>query len=108
MSERKSNLITARISADDLEILNDLSERIGKSKSDTITRAIKFWSNVGDMAVTSADDSEKWGKVLKNVKVHLRANDTDMTLFDECAKKTGLSISQIVRKAIKAYHNSIK
>lgn len=105
--ECKSNAITARISANDLEILDDLSEYTNKSKSDTITRAVKFWRNVAGGGASTDDEAEIWGKVPKNIKVHLRANDSDMALFDKCREETGLSISQIIRKSIREYHNSI-
>ena len=108
MNERKNHLITARISTDDLELLADLCELINKNKSDTITRAIKFWRNVVDISAVSLDDPEIWGKMPKNIRVHLRTSDSDMKMFNECMEKTGLSISQIVRKAIKAYHGSVK
>lgn len=105
--ERKNNPITARISSDDLSLLEDLSDYTNKNKSDTITRAVKFWRNVADGSRIKDDGSEKWGAVTKNVRVNLRVTDSDKQLFEECGKETGLSISQIVRKAIREYHNSI-
>lgn len=105
--ERKCNPITARISEADLEILEDLSDYTNKNKSDTITRAVKFWKNVADPSTIGTDDSEKWGKTPKNIRVNLRVTDSDMHLFEECGEATGLSVSQIVRKAIREYHNSL-
>lgn len=106
--ERKVNPITARISSDDLDILDDLVDRTNKNKSDTITRAVKFWRNVVDIsAIDSKEDEEQWGKVPKNVRVNLRTTDSDMKMFNECVDNTGLSVSQIVRKAIREYHKSM-
>ena len=105
--ERKRNPITARISDDDLALLEDLSDYTNKNKSDTITRAVKFWRNVADCSKIEDDGTEKWGAVAKNVRVNLRVTDSDKQLFDECGEETGLSVSQIVRKAIREYHNSI-
>jgi uncharacterized protein (DUF1778 family) len=105
--ERKSNAITARITDDDLGILDDLSDYTNKNKSDTITRAVKFWRNVVDTTKITAEDTEKWGEVTKNVRVNLRVTDSDKHLFDECSAETGLSTSQIIRKALREYHNSI-
>lgn len=105
--ERKCNPITARISEADFEILEDLIDYTNKNKSDTITRAVKFWKNVADTSMISTDDSEKWGKTCKNVRVNLRVTDSDMQLIEECGAETGLSVSQIVRKAIREYHNSL-
>ena len=105
--ERKNNPITARISEDDLAILDDLSDYTNKSKSDTITRAVKFWRNVADVSETEDDGIEKWGAVSKNIRVNLRVTDSDMRLFDECSEQTGLSVSKIIRKALREYNNSI-
>lgn len=106
-NERKINPITARLSKNDMAILDDLSEYTNKNKSDTITRAVKFWRNVVDISTVENDETEQWGKVPKNVRVNLRATDSDMDLFNECSEKTGLSVSQIIRKAIREYHNTI-
>lgn len=105
--ERKSHPITARISEDDLMILDDLSDYTNKSKSDTITRAVKFWRNVADISESGDDGLEKWGEVPKNVRVNLRVTDSDMRLFDECIEQTELSVSKIIRKALREYNNSI-
>lgn len=106
--ERKSNAITARISEEDLEILEDLSDYTNKNKSDTVTRAVKFWRNIADISEVQGDDcTEKWGEVPKNIRVNLRATDADMKLFNKCRVETGLSTSQIIRKAIREYHKSI-
>ena len=105
--ERKKNPITARITSDDLGILDDLSDYTSKNKSDTITTAVKFWRNVVDISKITEDEQEKWGEVSKNVRVNLRITDSDKHLFDECSAETGLSTSQIIRKAIREYHNSM-
>lgn len=105
--ERKKNAITARITEDDLGFLDDLSDYTNKNKSDTITRAVKFWRNVADMTKIGGDEHEKWGEVGKNVRVNLRVTDSDKHLFDECSAETGLSTSQIIRKALREYHNSM-
>lgn len=105
---KKSKSITARISDDDLETLNDLSDFTNKTRSDTILRAFKFWTNVADLSRVEEVDEEKWGKVRKNHRIHARMSENDLDLLNKCSQKTGLSIGQILRRALRAYNNSLK
>lgn len=108
IQDRKNNLLTVRISDDDLETLNDLIENTSKSKSDTITRALKFWTNLHKIMGVEEDENEEWGKVRKKHKVHVRVTDSDLEALNDSSERTGLSIGQIVRRAIREYHNSSK
>ena len=104
----KTKLITARITDDDLETLNDLSEYTNKTRSDTILRAFKFWMNVSDMSAIAEVDEEKWGKIRKNNRIHARITESDLVLLNNCSQKTGLSVGQILRRSIRDYKNSLK
>lgn len=106
--ERKSGSISARISDDDLETLNDLSEYTNKSRTDVVMRAFKFWVNVNDLSKIEETDEEKWGKVRKGNRIHVRALEEDMSQLTKCSEVTGLSVGQIIRRAIREYHNSLK
>ena len=108
LKTRKSKLLTARMSDSDLETLDDLSDYTNRTRSDTIIRAFKFWLNVADMAAIEEVDEERWGKVRKNHRVHARIVDSDMDLLNECSEKTGLSVGQILRRALREYNNSLK
>lgn len=103
--ERKSNLVTVRLSSNDMEVVNDLSERTNRSVSDTILRACKFGLSVGDI-FNNADNSEQWGN-LGRQQVHLRMSDTDKNTFDNRSRELGKSMSQFVRASIRAYYTSM-
>lgn len=104
----KSKSITARISDDELESLNALSEYTNKTVSDTILRAFKFWMNVADISSIEEVDEEKWGKIRKNNRIHARMTESDLDLLNNCSRKTGLSVGQILRRSIREYQNSLK
>ena len=106
--ERKSSAITARLSDDDIIILNELSESTNKTVSDTILRAVKFLVNAVDISKIEEDESEQWGKVRKNNRVHLRLTDSDMELFDTYSSKYGKSIPKLIRIAIREYFRTLK
>jgi predicted DNA-binding protein len=104
--ERKNNLVTVRLSSDDMEVINDLSERTNRSVSDTILRACKFGLNVGDI-FNDTDNNEQWGN-LGRQQVHLRMTDSDKNMFDSRSRELGKSMSQFVRASIRAYCNSMR
>lgn len=104
--ERKSNLITVRLSDNDMDTVNYLSERTNRSVSDTILRACKFGINVGDI-FDESDSDEQWGKSRKQQQIHLRITNTDKNMFDNYKRDVGKSMSQIVRASIRAYNNSL-
>ena len=105
---RRSKLLTARMSDDDLKTLDDLSEHTDRTRSDTIIRAFKFWLNVADASSIGEVDEEKWGKIRKNNRIHARITDSDMELLNEYSEKTGLSVGQILRRSVREYHKSLK
>lgn len=104
-TERKSNLITVRLSDNDMETVSSLSERTNRSTSDTILRACKFGMNIGD--IFKDDENEQWGKSRKHQQIHMRITDSDKELFDKYSQKLGKPISQIVRASIRAYGRSL-
>lgn len=102
--ERKDCLITIRMTDNDVDIVNYLSEYMGKSISDTISRACKFYLNADD----SYEDIDKFSDVKeeerKNRRIHLRMSSSDVNILTEKGDKRGDTISQTIRKAIKMYH----
>ena len=107
-SVRKNKLLTARLSDEDIELLSELSERTNRTKSDTIIRACKFWLNARRGADDNEDESEIWGKVSKNNRVHLRVRDADMAMLNDGCNRLGLPISQVIRRSIREYFRSLK
>ena len=105
--ERKSNLITIRLSDVDMETVEYLSDRTNKSKSDTILRACKFGLYAGDI-FNNESENEQWGKVRKQKLIHLRMTDSDKNLFETHGRELGKTISQIVRASIRAYNRSLE
>ena len=104
---KKSKSITTRVSDDDLETLVDLSESTNKTKSDTIVRAYKFWRNTVDISNLNEDAEEIWGKTRKQNRVHARMGDDVFDSLNEVSRTTGLSIGQIIRRAIREYERSL-
>lgn len=105
--ERKSNIVTVRVSETDMEIIDYLSDHTNRSKSDTILRACKFGMYAGDI-YSKVNETEKWGKDKKQKQLHLRLTDPDKKLFDTHSQEVGKSMSQIVRASIRAYKDSLK
>lgn len=104
----KPKSITTRVSDDDLEMLNDLSESTNKTKSDTIIRAYKFWRSTVDISKLGKDDEEEWGKVRKNNRIRARMDEDVYNSMDSTSRETGLSIGQIIRRSIREYESSLK
>lgn len=105
MEERKNNLVTIRMDDESKETLDYLSERMGRSMTDTIMRACKFFSSSGYSGSESADVREK---KRKNRYVHMRVTDSDKDFLDERCRDGNETVSQFVRKSLKAYYNSLK
>lgn len=106
--ERKRNLITVRITKDEMNTLDYLSDCLGQSKSDTMLRASKFLLNtMGGNLGSNVDDVNGSGTdeigARKNCQVHLRITDSDMAVFNDHSEKSGLTVSQIVRTGLKSY-----
>ena len=105
MEERKNNLVTIRMNDEDKETLEYLSERMDRSKTDTIMRACKFFSSAG---CGDVGDGEVREKKRKNNYVHMRVTDSDKYFLDERCRNSNENVSQFVRKSLKAYYNSLK
>lgn len=103
--ERKSNLITVRIDDDDRELLDYLSDHTGRSMSDTIVRACRFYSSSGGFDMDISDNVRK--RVRKNVYVHMRVTDSDLGFLNDVCSRLDISISQLVRHAIRGYYTSM-
>lgn len=53
----------------------------------------------------------KMGRPTDNPKTHdtrIRMSDVDIQMLEYCAKKTGLSKAEIIRKGIKTVYESLK
>ena len=97
--ERKNNLLTIRITEEEMDELEYLSDKLEKTKSDSIIRACKFLLNSGD----GIDENDGDEKERKNRRVHVRITDSDMKFMYEKSDELGITSSQIVRKAIKSF-----
>ena len=117
MKERKSNLLTIRITDDEKESLDYLCDSIGKSKSDAITRACMYFLNtrpddmegylednigggVGSGVGGSGTDEKR---SLRTVRVHARMSDSIAEGLKNRGLESGEGLSRTVRKAIKAF-----
>ena len=127
--ERKSELLTLRLTDEEVETLESLSDRTGKSKSDVISRACMFFlhSQVNDIY----DDlgrslygrgGENLGRDLggglygsrsgsgtderrtrMTVRVHARLPESMVNQLRNRGMETGESLSHVVRRAINAF-----
>lgn len=102
--ERKNNLITVRITDDEMNTLDYLSDCLGKSKSDVIVRACKFFLSSNDGI---EEDSVK-EKVRKNSQVHLRMTESDMNNLNDYGREIGATTSQTIRRSIKHFERFIR
>lgn len=105
MEERKKNLVTIRMDERDRETLEYLSDRMDRSKTDTIMRACKFFSSTG---YKGSNEDIGHEKARKSHYVHMRVTDSDKIFLDEQCRETHKTVSQFVRKSIKAYYKSMK
>lgn len=105
MAERKNNLVTIRMNDRDRETLEYLSERMDRSKTDTIMRACKFFSSSGYKGFNEDISQEK---ARKSHYVHMRVTDSDKIFLDEQCRESHKTVSQFVRKSLKAYYKSMK
>lgn len=103
--ERKKNLITVRMDDDEKETLEYLSDRMDRSKSDTIIRACKFFSSIGGDRTEGAGYARE--RVRRGNYIHVRVTDSDMEVLNNGSREVNGSISEYVRGAIKAYYGSI-
>ena len=97
--ERKSSLITVRITDDEMNALDNLSDCLGKTKSDIVVRACKFFLSSRD----GAREEVIQEKVRKNNQVHLRMTESDMNELNEYGRENGATTSQTIRRSIKHF-----
>ena len=107
MKERKTNPITIRLTDDEKNALDGLSERMDKSRSDVLLRACKFFmiagdGNTGGYIGGSSKDSDQEGDGRKTHRVNLRMPESDMDSLRRVSTSSGDSVSQLIRKAIRA------
>ena len=106
--ERKTNLLTIRVTEDDAASLEYLSDYLGKSKSDTVMRACKFLLSLGD----TSDGIEQGGygreKERKTRQIHVRVTGTDLDRICTYGGEDGPSVSNIIRSAIKKYCSYVR
>ena len=137
--ERKSELLTLRLTDEEVEILESLSERTGKSKSDVISRACMFFlhSQVNDIyddlgrslygrmgggsmgltgqvtgrrgyggltGVSGAGTDERRARM--TVRVHARLPESMVNRLRDRGMESGESLSQVVRRAIRAFDSA--
>jgi predicted DNA-binding protein len=101
--QKKDTLLTIRMSREELDALDYMSDYFGKSRSDTLTRAYKFYINSGSDNKTVEEEVRGLGDERKNHKVHVRVTKDDADILCEMAEKCGVRVSRIVREALKEY-----
>ena len=105
---RKDTLVTVRMNREDLDALEYASARSGKTRSDTLVRACKFFVGSGMCSDNREDDNDRGlGEDRKNHKVHVRMARADVDILSEAAAERGVSVSKIVRDAFKAYYRYV-
>lgn len=106
--ERKSNLLTVRLTDEEKSALDSLTGHMDKSKSDVMLRACKFFVSLGgdklggSLAGKGTDEREK----MKH-RVHVRVADSDMETLRTHSDSSGDTVSQLIRKAIKAFADGL-
>lgn len=95
--ERKSILVTVRVTDKEMQTAEQLSDALGRTKSDAIMRAWKFFVNSNGNV---ADEDDVKERVRKNHQVHLRMSGSDMNDLANHGEKIGATTSQIIRKSI--------
>lgn len=97
--EKKGNLLTIRITEDEMGALDRMCDSMNKTKSDVITRACKFFLNTGEVIT----EDEKKDKTRKSCQVHLRLSDSDAQVVYGRGAEIDATVSQIIRKSIKTF-----
>ncbi len=106
--QKKDTLLTIRMNHDELNELDYLSDYSGKTRSDTLTRAYKFFINSGASNKTIEDEGRGLGEERKKHKVHFRVTRDDADILGEMANKCGVKVSRIVREAFKEYRRYMR
>lgn len=102
--ERKGTLLTIRVTDEEAQSLDYLSDCLGKTKSEAIMRACMFFLSLNH----GISDDEKKGKERKTKQIHLRVTDADMDKLTNKSDEINATISQIVRKSIKEFDRSVR
>lgn len=103
--ERKSTLVTVRVTDEELNTLEYLSEALGRTKSDAIVRAWKFFVN-SNGRVDNKDTLRD--RVRKKHQVHLRISESDMHELNNHGEKIGATTSQIIRRSIMEFERFMR
>lgn len=112
--ERKSNLLTIRLTDEEGSTLDYLSDCMDSSVTATLTKACRFFLNLSECGVNMGgglggvvgDGREGSGTDEKKKKtrvVHVRMVDSDMDRLNTRRERCGESISDIFRQSIRAY-----
>lgn len=102
-TERKSNLLTVRLTDEEFGALENLSGHLEKNKSDVMLRACKYFLNTGDALVVDDRDGSGVDKKKTTCQVHLRVGEADMDALRSRSEETGHTVSKLVRESIKAF-----
>lgn len=100
--ERKNNLLTVRLTGDETDALEYLTDHMGKNKSDVISRACKFLLNTDAETSSGVSGSGTDEEKKMVMRVHVRMADTDVERIRVRGSKTGDTVSQFIRQAILA------
>lgn len=106
--ERKSNLLTIRVTDEDSSIIDYMSDNLGKSRSDAVSRACKYFLNIDEDRSRDNFNEERNRKEKKTKQLHLRMTDSDLNALTKLSDDIGVNISQVIRKAIKKYASVTK
>lgn len=99
--ERKNNLVTVRLTGEELNTLDCLSDRLDRNRSDIMLRACKFLLAIGDVGGGNRGDSSDKDERRPH-RVHVRMSEKDMDGLKKRSEETGDTISELIRKAINA------
>lgn len=97
--EKKNNLITIRITDEERETVEYLTDQLGKTISETLLKAVRFFLNTGEGNVTD----EKKDREVKRHNVHVRMSDNDMSRLVSRSDELSIPISQLIRDSIMYY-----
>lgn len=109
-NERKGALVTLRVTNEEMSTLDYLSESTGKSKSDVISRACRYFLNTAeeDLGINlegglNGKGTDGRHRDRKTVKIHARVPDSVADGLKNACEERGSSVSGLVRTAIKAF-----
>ena len=96
--ERKTKLVTIRITEEEKNVLEYLSDLLGKNLSDTLTKTTQFFLNTGGEV---GKDEKK--KERKPHQIHVRITESDNASLKARGKELGVSDSAIIREGLRVY-----